>query len=233
MTAPRDLRSTIAQDLTPSRPLRPPLRRALLLLPVAIATIVAVPAVYFFRSDFAELGFVRGWGLSLLEAAGGLLIVAAALTESVPGRSHSRRVLALMFAGGLALPWIVLALTTRHYPIGSPDIGWSDGAQCLRTSAFASVPMLVLAAALAARAFATRPGIAGSLYGLGSGVVADAGLRLYCEFSVPPHFIASHWGAVVLVMVAGAAIGKFRFSASTRTWRRSTSTKRAAGRTEE
>ena len=44
------------------------------------------------------------------------------------------------------------------------------------------MPALIVAALLAARAFPLRPGVAGALYGLGCGLIADAGLRLYCEY---------------------------------------------------
>ena len=48
------------------------------------------------------------------------------------------------------------------------------------------MPALIVAALLAARAFPLRPGVAGALYGLGCGLIADAGLRLYCEYTAPP-----------------------------------------------
>jgi len=210
MTAPRDLRTLVANDLRPQTPLRTPGRRALALAPIAAATVIGVPMLLFFRSDFATLSFARGWGLSALEALGGVLVVSAALREAIPGRGYSRTSLAWLFIAGLALPFVVLTLTARgDYTIGAgPGAGWFDGAYCFRTSAFAAVPALAVAAILVARAFAVRPGVAGALYGLGSGVIADAGLRLFCEFSVPSHFVAAHEGAVVAAMCVGSVVGK-------------------------
>src|SRR5262245_48569241 len=102
-----ETRLTIARDLRPVRPLWPPARRVLVLVPIALATLVAIPTVYFFRSDFALLGFFRAWGLSLLESFVGLVVVTLALVESIPGRSLSSRTLAAAFIGGLATPFVI------------------------------------------------------------------------------------------------------------------------------
>jgi hypothetical protein len=51
-----------------------------------------------------------------------------------------------------------------------------------------------------------RPGVAGALYGLGCGLIADAGLRLYCEYSAPLHVLVAHGGAIVGAMMAGALV---------------------------
>jgi len=68
------------------------------------------------------------------------------------------------------------------------------------------VPALVIAAILTARALPVRPAVAGALYGLGCGLVADAGLRLYCDYSVPLHVLFAHGGAVLGVTMAGALV---------------------------
>src|SRR5262245_17930550 len=188
MSDPDHTRSTIARDLRPVRPLWPPTRRVLVLVPIALATLVAIPTVYFFRSDLAVLGFLRAWGLSLVESFVGLVVVTLALVESIPGRALSSRTLVAAFVGGLATPFLILGITARTFSIGGPPgAEWSEGFICFRTSAVGAVPALLAAAVLVARAFPLRPGIAGALYGLGCGIVADAGLRLFCEFTVPSH----------------------------------------------
>lgn len=45
--------------------------------------------------------------------------------------------------------------------------------------------------------------IAGAVLGLGAGLMADAGWRLFCHFSEPGHVLPAHLGGVVLAMVAG------------------------------
>ena len=207
MSAPADLRTAVARDLKPVKPLRSPLVRALALAPLAAAIVFAVPALHFFRSDIGALGFVRGWGFSYAQAVGGIVIVAAALRESVPGRALSRTALAWTIAGGLVIPAVVLALTTSTFDIGpAPGRALVEGVGCFRASAGASLPALIVAALLAARAFPLRPGIAGAVYGLGCGLIADAGLRLYCEYSAPQHLVFAHGGAILGAMFAGMLV---------------------------
>lgn len=207
MTAPPDLREKIARDLAPVRPLRPPLVRALALVPLAAAILVAVPALHFFRSDIAAIGFLRAWGFSIGQAIAGIVIVAAALREAIPGRSLPRTVIAGIVACGVIIPAVLLALTAPRFDIG-PAAGHAlaEGIGCFRASAFAAVPALIAAAFLAARAFPTRPSVAGALYGLGGGLIADAGLRLYCEYSQPEHVILAHGGAIAASIVVGVAL---------------------------
>jgi hypothetical protein len=206
---PASLRNAVARDLRPARPLLPPARRAFTLLPLALLTIAAVPLLNFFRSDLDSLGVVGSWGLSIVESIGGLTVVAVALRESVPGRNLSRAALSATLAAGLLLPFTILAATAKSYAIGAPPGSeWSDGVACFRASATAAVPALLASAALALRALPLRPAITGALYGLGSGLIADAGLRLFCEFTVPTHVIGAHGGAILTAVAAGVVIAK-------------------------
>jgi hypothetical protein len=101
----------------------------------------------------------------------------------------------------------LLVLTAPTFDLG-PEAGHAlvEGIGCFRTSAIAAVPALIVAAILAGRAFPLRPGVAGALYGLGCGLIADGGLRLYCDYSAPLHVIFAHGGAVVGAMMTGAFI---------------------------
>ncbi len=207
MTAPPKLRDEIARDLRPVRPLPPPLVRALALLPLAAAIVVAVPALHFFRSDMAVIGFVRACGFSLGQAVAGIVIVAAALREAIPGRALPRAAVAAIVACGLALPALLLLVTAAHFGIGpAPGQALADGIGCFRVSASAALPALMVAAFLAARAFPARPSVAGALYGLGAGLIADAGLRLYCEYSQPEHVLLAHGGAIAASVAAGVVL---------------------------
>jgi len=207
VSAPESLREKIARDLKPVRPLRSPLVRALALVPLAAAIVFAVPALHFFRSDIVALGFARGWGLSYAQALAGIVIVALALRESIPGRALSRAAVAWTIAGGLAIPAVVLAVTASTFDIGpAPGRALTEGLGCFRASAGGSLPALIVAALLAARAFPLRPGVAGALYGLGCGLIADAGVRLYCEYSAPPHVAFAHGGAILGAMFAGVVV---------------------------
>jgi hypothetical protein len=207
MTAPRGLRDVVARDLKPVRPLRPPLVRALALVPLTVAIVVAVPALHFFRMDMAAIGFVRAWGFSIGQAVAGIVIVVAALREAIPGRSLPGAAVAAIVACGLLIPAALLLLTSSRFDIGpAPGQAWADGIGCFRVSATAAVPALMVAAFLAARALPLRPSVTGALYGLGGGLIADAGLRLYCEYSQPAHVVLAHGGAIAASMVAGIAL---------------------------
>jgi hypothetical protein len=155
----------------------------------------------------AELGLLRGWGLSFLESLAGIVVVGLALRESIPGRALSRVSLAAAFVLGLAVPFAIMAVTAKSFSIGPAEFNLGDSVVCFRTSFAAAIPTMLVATLLVARALPLRPGVAGALYGLGCGLVADAGLRLYCEFTVPSHFVTAHAGAVVLALGAGAVLG--------------------------
>ena len=205
--APSSLRDVVERDLRPTRPLRSPSVRALVLIPLAVAIVLAVPGLHFFRSDMSAIGFVKAWGFSFGQALSGLVIIASALRESIPGRGLSRGAIAATIAVGLAIPAALLMLTASTFDIGpAPGRALQDGAACFRVSAIAAIPALVAAAILAARAFPLRPALAGALYGLGCGLIADAGLRLYCEYSVPQHVLLAHGGAILGAMAVGAAV---------------------------
>ena len=206
---PPKLRDAIRRDLRPTRPLRPPFVRALVLIPIAVAIVLSVPGLRFFRSDMAAIGFVRAWGFSFGQALAGLVIVGVALRESIPGRGLSRGAAVATIAIGLAIPFVLLGVTASAFNVGPEQgRGLAEGIGCFRVSAISAIPALIAAAFLAARALPTRPALAGALYGLGCGLVADAGLRLFCEYTVPSHVLFGHGGAIVAAMVFGAAVAK-------------------------
>jgi hypothetical protein len=209
MSAPKDLRDAIARDLRPTRPLRPPLVRTLVLIPLAVAIVLSVPGLRFFRSDMHAIGLIRAWGFSFGQALAGLVIIAAALRESIPGRGLSRRAIAATFVVGLAIPFVLLMATASAFNIGpEPGRELEEGIGCFRVSAISAIPALIAAAMLAARALPVRPALAGALYGLGCGLIADAGLRLFCEYTTPEHVLFGHGGAILGAMAFGAVVAK-------------------------
>src|SRR4029453_9500609 len=91
---------------------------------------------------------------------------------------------------------------------------WIVGGICFAGSAATALPVVALASILASRAYPTRPLIAGSMIGLGAGLMADAGWRIFCPFSEPAHVLSAHLAAVILSAAIGALV-------SLRLWRRS------------
>ena len=206
MSAPNALRDLVARDLAPARPLAPPAVRALALVPIAAAIVASVPALYELRPDLPSIGALRAFGFSIAQAIAGIVIIAAALRESVPGRQWPLAQVIALVAGGMLMPLLLPGLAAQAFDVAPPPAGAVPvGVACFRTSALAALPALAASALLSARAFPLRPAVAGALYGLGAGLIADAGLQLWCEFSAPAHVLAAHLGAVILSMALGVA----------------------------
>ena len=200
-----ELLAAVSRDLAPVRPLLSPTRRALLLVPVGLALLVAMPAFWGWRRNLATLGVTASWGLSALEALTGLLIVGLALREAVPGRELSRRAIIAIVGCGVLL-FVGLALVSaRLAPVPVGEGIWLRQAWgCLSMSATWSIPALAIASWFAGRAVPTRPALAGGICGLGAGLMADSGLRLSCGVSAPSHVLAAHGAAILFLTAAGA-----------------------------
>ena len=59
------------------------------------------------------------------------------------------------------------------------------------------------------KSLATRPTVAGALFGGGAGVAINAGWRLACPVSTPSHAFGAHGMAVLATVLLGAIIGRF------------------------
>lgn len=203
---PADLRARIAADYTAVRPLPAPALRVVWMLPFAALALFAAPTFFNVRSDASQLGWAATWGASIIQVVMGLAMVGAALRESIPGRQWPARQLALLIAAPVALV-IAITFSTYHLsPIGVDRSAWLIGLLCLSSSLASALPVVALGNVLAARAYPTRPLVVGVLAGLGGGLAADAGWRIFCHFSEPGHVLSAHLGGVMLCAVAGAAL---------------------------
>jgi hypothetical protein len=207
LAAPAELRLAIARDLRPVRALPPPARRALALVPVALALLLGLPLLWGFRSNLDTVGVPLAWGPSLALLMAGLVVVGLALREAVPGRDLPGRLLGATVGGAAALMVAVTLLTHALVPTTvPPGAAWRYAWECVGMTAGPALLGLAAAAWLASRALPTRPAVAGSLYGLGVGLMADAGARLFCWVSTPGHVLLAHGGAVVALACGGAAV---------------------------
>lgn len=202
MSMPVELRERLAADFEPVRPLAPPLARALWCVPFALLALVAAPVFYDVRRDAAALGWLA-WAASFAQATAGFMVIAAALRESVPGRSWS----GLSTAALLAAPAVLtIALTLASWQVSPSAVRvgwWFVFGVCLASSAATALPVVALTAVLAARAYPTRPALTGALAGLGAGLIADAGWRMFCHFSEPAHVLSAHMGGIAVSVIAG------------------------------
>ncbi|HEY7699848.1 MAG TPA: hypothetical protein VIE88_15605, partial [Vicinamibacteria bacterium] len=64
---PETLLRYVANDLRPVRPLAPPSRRALALVPLGVALLVGAPAFWGLRQNLSDLGVALAWGVSGLQ----------------------------------------------------------------------------------------------------------------------------------------------------------------------
>jgi hypothetical protein len=204
MRVPADLRDLIARDLRPVKPLASPLRRVASMLPLAVALLVASTLVFGLRRDAGRIGLVLTWGASIAQMLLGLALILGALRESVPGMTLPRRMIGAAFgtAAVAVLTITFLTWTTSPTRIAPGLEVWVWGV-CLTGTMISALPALALAGWLAARAFPLRPRIAGALYGVGAGLLADAGWRLFCHFSNPTHVLSAHTAGVVLTGLIG------------------------------
>ena len=76
----------------------------------------------------------------------------------------------------------------------APGLVGSVWGICLPGTIVSATLVLAVAGWLAARAFPLRPRLAGALYGVGDGLIADSGWRLFCHFSHPESSARTRWG---------------------------------------
>jgi hypothetical protein len=204
---PAALLDKVRRDLRPVRPLAPPWRRALLMAPLGVLLVVGQPLFWQWRSNLAELGWPLTWGVSALQAVVGLVLVGAALREAVPGRHLSGGALLLAMGGTAALVLGVTLFTAHTLPTRMPaGVAFRYWWECYGMAVLAGLPAIGAAAALSVRLLAGRPAVAGALYGLGAGLMSDAGVRLFCWVTEPSHVILAHGLAVLTFAALGAGV---------------------------
>ncbi len=202
---PAMLLRVVEADHRPVRPLPPPWQRALALTPACALAAASAPLYWGWRSNLAELGPGLAWGLSGLQAIVGMIVIGAGLREAIPGRTLSRLALLSMTSLAVVVMAGVTLLTAANAPMVVPPGLWIPWAwECLGMAVVSGVPLLGAAGWLVERALPTRPALAGAICGLGVGIVADSGVRLFCWVSDPIHVFVSHGGAVVGLAATGA-----------------------------
>ncbi len=201
------LRAAIASDLAPVRPYAAPWRRVLGFAPVGLLLVAASPFLWGLRDNIDAVPWWASWGLSGVQALLGFTIIGAALREAVPGRSLSRPALLVVLGGALALFFAITLGTVALLPTVVPPaarVRWLW--ECFGIAATIGVPALAAVAWLAWRLLPNRPAIAGALCGLGAGILADAGMRLFCWVDETEHILIAHGGAIAGLMLLGMAV---------------------------
>jgi hypothetical protein len=201
---PAALLAAVKSDLRPVRPLARPGRRALALLPLGVVLLVGIPTFWVSRGS---IGWRASWpssGLSGLETAAGLMALAAGFREAIPGRELPRWI----WSAVIGAVWSAFLIINAAAPQPAAQVPLETTLrwirECVGSAALFSVPALIVVGWLVSRGLPNRPALTGAMCGLGVGIMADAGLRLFCWDGDLLHVLLAHGGAIAMLMALGA-----------------------------
>ena len=207
---PEALLEAIARDHRPVKPSPLPFRLVLRMAPLAVMVSPALLLLIGIRRDYEVLGPLVTWGASIAQFGLAIVLVWVAAHESTPANRLPKNVVYLV---AVATSLVVVTLTWLTFSI-SPTRGesrvspWVMGLSCGISSAIAGGILVGLFSWVIRSSLATRPVVAGALYGAGAGVAINAGWRLACPISDPWHVLGSHGTAVVATALLGALVGR-------------------------
>jgi len=200
-------RDEIVGSLTPVRPLPAPSRRTWALVPLGLAVAVTASALTGERGDLDAYTPLLTWGATGVQTLLGLWLLALGFREAVPGRNVSWRALTLASVLAVALVGGLTFLTNAASPtVVRAGHEWQYWSECVAWPLAIGTPFMILATLMAARAFPTRPAVAGALCGTSAGILSDAGWRLSCWISAPAHVVSSHGLAILALAITGSLL---------------------------
>jgi hypothetical protein len=219
---PEALMRAIAQDLRPVRPSPQPLHMALRMVPLALLVSSAILLAIGPRHDSGILGPLLTWGASAGQFVLAIALVWIAAHESIPaGRLPRQMVYSAAVAASLVVVFVTL-LTFSTSPASetllrfSPRINetlrvspWIMGFACGIGSTLAGGILVLFFSWVFRNSLATRPTVAGALYGAGAGLAINAGWRIACPVSTLWHSLGAHGAAIIATAILGALIGRF------------------------
>ena len=174
------------------------------------------------RHDSRILGPLLTWGASAAQFVLAIALVWIAAHESIPtGRLPRPTVYAAAVVASLVVVFVTL-LTFSTSP-GNETLGvsvwianktlhvspWIMGFACGIGSTLAGGILVLFFSWVFRNSLATRPTVAGALYGAGAGLAINAGWRIACPISTPWHALGAHGAAIIATVILGALIGRF------------------------
>ena len=214
---PEALMRVIAQDLRPVKPSPRPLRLALETAPIALLVSFLVLLAVGIRGDSGILGPLLTWGASAAQFTLAIVLVWVAAHESTPA---GRLPKGTVYSAAVAALLVVVAITLSTFsisPVGStlrvagalrvPP--WIMDLVCGIGSTVAGGILVLLFSWIFRNSLATRPVVAGALYGAGAGLAINAGWRIACPYPSLRHSLGAHGAAIVATVLLGALIGRF------------------------
>jgi hypothetical protein len=218
---PEALMRMIARDLKPVTPSPPPLQLALRMVPLALLVSSLVLLAVGPRHDLSVLGPLLTWGASAVQFVLAIALVWIAAHESTPaGRLPKQIVYFAAVAAFLVVVFVTLQ-TFSTSPANEPllrvpprvnemlrDAPWLMGFACGIGSTISGGILVLLFSRIFRSSLATRPTVAGALYGAGAGLAINAGWRIACPVSTPWHALGAHGAAIIATVISGALIGR-------------------------
>ncbi|HLK64120.1 MAG TPA: NrsF family protein [Bryobacteraceae bacterium] len=217
---PESLMRAIARDLRPVRPSPQPFHLALRMVPLALLVSSLILLAIGSRADSGKLGPLLTWGASSAQFALAIALVWIAAHESTPAGRLPRQIV-YSVAAAASLVVVLVTLITFSTSSGNPILPvpprineilrvspWIMGLACGIGSTVAGGILVLFFSCVFRNAIATRPSVAGALYGAGAGLAINAGWRIACPFSTPWHALGAHGAAIVATVILGARIGR-------------------------
>jgi hypothetical protein len=174
------------------------------------------------RHDSTILGPLLTWGASAAQFALAIALVWIAARESTPGGRLPRQVVYSAAVAASLLVVFVTLLTFSTSPASESVLPvppfikealrvspWIAGFVCGIGSTLAGGILVLLFSWVFRNSLATRPTVAGALYGAGAGLAINAGWRVACPISTLWHSLGAHGAAIVATVILGALIGRF------------------------
>jgi hypothetical protein len=218
---PEALMRAIARDLRPVRPSPQPLHLALQMVPLALLVSSLVLLAIGPRHDSPVLGPLLTWGASAAQFLLAIMLVWIAAHESTPAGRLPRHIVYLAALAASSLVVMITLLTFSASPSNLPLLPvpprvnnvlrvypWIMGFACGIGSTLAGVILVLLFSWVFRNSLATRPTVAGALYGAGAGLAVNAGWRISCPVSTPWHALGAHGAAILATVGLGALIGR-------------------------
>lgn len=219
---PEALMRAIAQDLRPVRPSPRPLHLALRMIPLALLVSSVVLLAIGPRHDSEKLGPLLTWGASAAQFVLAIALIWIAAHESTPSGKLPRP---LLYSAAIAASLVVVFVTLLTFstsPASEPLLRlpprvnemlrtspWIMGLGCGIGSTVAGGVLVLFFSWMFRNSLATRPTVAGALYGAGAGLAINAGWRIACPVSTLWHALGAHGAAIIATVILGALIGRF------------------------
>ena len=180
------------------------------MVPLALLVSVLILVAIGVRRDSGTLGPLLTWGASFGQFVLAIALVWIAAHESIPaGRLPRQLVYSAVIAASLVVV-IVTLLTFSTSPASAPPSVSPGivGFACGIGSTIAGGILVLLFGWMFRNSVATRPTVAGALYGAGAGVAINADWRIACPVSTLGHALGAHGTAIIATVLLGALIGR-------------------------